>query len=457
MLKSKHTALGGQAINSYSNERKSEETKVSFRNYRFDSSPKLIYFTAFYPYGIGEEWKYHELKALTKCFKSILVVPTSDGGDTSIRKPNIKGVDYHEPLMIRQESRSILHKIFKVLTSPSVLSFLKELVRIPCKTTKTIFGWLNSSYQITRYLEHPFFKSLEMSNDPCILYFFWGRGTSEIVPFLRNKNLITVIKFHRFDLYNHLYPGNYIPYQTLQIKKSDLLLPISHSGQEYFNSAFSEMVNKVVVSPLGTEHKGMAFSSDDGILRIVSCSLIKKVKRIDLMAKAIGSIPSNIEVIWTHIGDGSKEEKAKLESITQFFPKHIHVTMTGFVKSEEVKSYYVDQKVDLFLNSSSSEGIPVSIMEAYSCGIPAIAGDVGGVKEVVNDENGTLLPEGFTASQLCTAILEFYGLSDWEKQKKRDAAFRTFRAKFEAETNGGVLAQLLLTRFVKKSLTSDLT
>lgn len=47
---------------------------------------------------------------------------------------------------------------------------------------------------------------------------------------------------------------------------------------------------------------------------------------------------------------------------------------------------------DLFVNMSLSEGIPVSIMEAISFGIPIIATNVGGNAEIVNDETGVLIP-----------------------------------------------------------------
>ena len=42
--------------------------------------------------------------------------------------------------------------------------------------------------------------------------------------------------------------------------------------------------------------------------------------------------------------------------------------------------------------ASLSEGIPVSIMEAISFGIPIIATNVGGNAEIVNDETGVLIP-----------------------------------------------------------------
>lgn len=54
---------------------------------------------------------------------------------------------------------------------------------------------------------------------------------------------------------------------------------------------------------------------------------------------------------------------------------------------------------------SSSEGVPVSIMEAQSYGIPVIATDVGGTSEIVIDQvNGILLDEDFEADALISAI-----------------------------------------------------
>ena len=45
--------------------------------------------------------------------------------------------------------------------------------------------------------------------------------------------------------------------------------------------------------------------------------------------------------------------------------------------------YYKNNIIDIFINLSASEGIPVSIMDAISFGIPCIATNVGGTGEIV--------------------------------------------------------------------------
>lgn len=47
---------------------------------------------------------------------------------------------------------------------------------------------------------------------------------------------------------------------------------------------------------------------------------------------------------------------------------------------------------DLFLFSSLTEGMPVSVIEALACGVPVCTTNCGGVEELINDFNGKIIP-----------------------------------------------------------------
>jgi glycosyltransferase involved in cell wall biosynthesis len=63
---------------------------------------------------------------------------------------------------------------------------------------------------------------------------------------------------------------------------------------------------------------------------------------------------------------------------------------------------------DLFLLTSRWEALPISIVEAFRAGLPVIATDCGGVRELVSPEVGRLCPVG-DAGALSTAVLELAG------------------------------------------------
>ena len=78
-----------------------------------------------------------------------------------------------------------------------------------------------------------------------------------------------------------------------------------------------------------------------------------------------------------------------LVSIDAIYPKNTRIPFYSQIKST-LGNYL---HIDLFINTSSSEGVPVSIMEALSVGIPIIATDVGGTKEIVTKTTARIASE----------------------------------------------------------------
>jgi len=69
----------------------------------------------------------------------------------------------------------------------------------------------------------------------------------------------------------------------------------------------------------------------------------------------------------------------------------LRVLAPGAVPQRDLVAWY--RAADLFVLPSHAEGSPVSLMEALSCGLPAVASNVGGIPELIAwGRNGWLVP-----------------------------------------------------------------
>jgi glycosyltransferase involved in cell wall biosynthesis len=62
-------------------------------------------------------------------------------------------------------------------------------------------------------------------------------------------------------------------------------------------------------------------------------------------------------------------------------------------------------KADVFVMSSSWEGLPISLLEAQCTGLPAIVTDVGGCKEVLDITHGGVIVESDNPQNFSEVLL----------------------------------------------------
>ena len=115
---------------------------------------------------------------------------------------------------------------------------------------------------------------------------------------------------------------------------------------------------------------------------------------------------ANREIRWVHFGGGSQEEEIKIFNFLKNKKSNIEVEFMGYVENKVVHKFYQDNKVNLFVNLSKVEGIPVSIMEAMGYSIPILATAVYGTPEAVFDnKNGFILDVNFNVNELATKLI----------------------------------------------------
>jgi len=78
--------------------------------------------------------------------------------------------------------------------------------------------------------------------------------------------------------------------------------------------------------------------------------------------------------------------------------------LCGFIR--EIGDFY--QGLDVYLNTSMHEGIPMSVLEAMACGVPAVAPRVGGFEEIVTDGVDGYLVDGRNPRDFAERCLSLY-------------------------------------------------
>jgi glycosyltransferase involved in cell wall biosynthesis len=130
--------------------------------------------------------------------------------------------------------------------------------------------------------------------------------------------------------------------------------------------------------------------------------------------------------------------------LSNSLPKNVSYEFLGHVDPRQVLPYYISRRIDLFVNVSSTEGVPFSVMEALSAGIPVFATAVGGTGEIVDDTVGRILPEDITPEALSAAFLEFYKLNAATKKQLGESAHRRYVRCCDARVLAESMAHLLI-------------
>ncbi|MBB4139769.1 glycosyltransferase [Microbacterium invictum] len=225
-----------------------------------------------------------------------------------------------------------------------------------------------------------------------VAYAFWGMGGGLGLAWLTGVRA-RAVRLHRYDLYEELSPEGYLPFRPFLFRCSDRVLAISHDGARYLAERYrsSALDAKTVISRLGVPGPSHLSRPPAGAEKlVVSCSAVTEIKRVDLVLAALRLLPGMSEeapVRWVHFGAGPLLDSLRREA-EQTIPG-LRIELCGQTANDQIPAFYAAHRVDVFVNASASEGVPVSIMEAIAYGIPVVATDVGGNPEIVGPQLGT--------------------------------------------------------------------
>lgn len=162
----------------------------------------------------------------------------------------------------------------------------------------------------------------------------------------------------------------------------------------------------------------------------MTCAYIRKVKRLYLLPEILKSFDLNLT--WTHIGEG--EDYEDLKNMCNGLPANIKVNFLGNKTESQISELYKNTSFTCIVSLSSSEGLPLSMMEAISFGIPIIATDVGGCSEIVTEKTGLLIHKEFNKNDFIESLKNFIK-SELNSSNGRFAVKSFWNDQFSAENN----------------------
>jgi colanic acid/amylovoran biosynthesis glycosyltransferase len=193
---------------------------------------------------------------------------------------------------------------------------------------------------------------------------------------------------HRYDIYDKA-PADFAD----RARAASGLVTVSRANTHYIQATFGVPATHIHVIPCGIDtdrfRPGERRASPP---HLVCVARLKPFKNQHLLLEASVQLRERgVEFRCVLVGEGPCRQE--LEDRCAELGLEDRVTFAGAATQREVLGWW--QRATVAVLPSQSEGMPVCLMEAAACGIPAVATAVGGVPELIQDGvTGLLVPPG---------------------------------------------------------------
>ena len=368
--------------------------------------PRLYIFTASFPFGNQETFLEEEIDYLAHQFECIRIIPLGGYRMEMRQYPNNCIID--NSLHCSRHKKVLLGLLFSYKVLPAFLGdFYEHKVYLSINKLKR---WVSTFILCSFYLQSPALRYVRKNlQKEDVVYSYWGSDYNIVFPWLKGCAKL-VSRFHgNWDLWTSNKEEGYIPLRDKVLDSLTLAVTISKKGELFLSRRHPN--TKCITSRLGTRDCGTGIKSQDGIIRIVSCSTVYPIKRVSLIYDSVKELSHSRKVHWTHIGGSIQSSIDYFNELQERVKrndgdKNLEVSLLGNMSLNDVFAFYESHPVDVFINLSTNEGVPVSIMEAISFNIPIVATDVGATSEIVNDLTGRLVSANPSTTDVAKAIIK---------------------------------------------------
>lgn len=242
--------------------------------------------------------------------------------------------------------------------------------------------------------------------------------------------------------------SKYLPLRAWLLRKTSAFVGVSAQATEKMQEAFGGMIppsrlhtiingvapNENTAAPFQTKALPQLWS-ERADFTIGYVGRLAPEKRVDLLIEALGRLRANgVNCRLVLVGDG--ELRPEHEAQVAQMGLTAHVLFMGVQSNIGA----LHSEFDVFVNSSRTEGVSLSILEAMSAGLPIVATAVGGTPLLIEDSvSGRLVepesPEALAAgiqSLLIDAKLRQLCGNNAKCRASEQFSFRAMMNKYEA-------------------------
>jgi glycosyltransferase involved in cell wall biosynthesis len=402
-----------------------------------NSSEAVVLLTAAFPFGNkSETFLETEIEILAERFKRIFILPSHREGGVRPLPPNV--------ILVEMDWLDAPSRWAKLGALHSVAAG-----RVALATFRTPANWrpyLRAARMYADLLAHNVLKLRSLARfirdhrlEGAIFYDYWFENSTLALALLRRSGAISaaVCRAHRFDVYDECWGQLPVPFREFKARGLDVIFAVSEFGARYLRQRIPALDGKIRVSRLGVREQPWTGTERGAAPLVVSCGSLlphKRVQRIPDMLVRLGR-----PLRWVHLGEGP--ERPAVQDAASRLPAHVAWELPGHLDNRDLLRFYRRNEVDALLSLSVSEGLPVSMMEAQSFGIPVVAVGVHGVPEIVNETTGVLLPPDAGPEQAAVGLAAALEPGRFDRARIREF----FREHYEANANYNLFADSLIS------------
>lgn len=390
----------------------------------------MLLVTAGFPYGESERsFIATEFQYLTKYFNVYVLANVQDDSMQYGGPQNVPHEGYVQRANAADIARALALDEFRAELKNGLASARKPGLAL--RRAARILGYAAHAEALVARM-----REIVTSRSVDIIYTYWRTPATLAALLIKRgmNNVKVVTRLHGYDLFNERTDTGWQPYSAMMSGTIDKFYFVSGMGEKYFQEHWGGNGGTFY---LGSPDHGVIDNDYCGRLVLVSCSSLIGLKRVNIIIEALSAMPDRCEIEWHHVGDGNMRGELESEALRLLGGrKNISYRFWGNMDNEEVFRLYHNLKPHLFITTSGSEGLPVSIQEALSMGIPVMGTAVGGIPEIVLDgETGILLSADPDKEEAAAAIEKYYHMAAGEKQRLSRNARNFWQEKLDADKN----------------------